>query len=269
MGHYLASFLLLAAALVTGCGSPQSGGPKAYDVGTRYVTPERADKGVVVILPGIEGEDHAPRDVREGLYNAGISYALIVYRWGSPIPGLGMLINQTDVTRNRRQAEEIASQIVTYQQKHPDRPIFMIGHSAGGGIIVFTLEALGRISDAKPIEGAFLLSDSLSADYDLTDALKMTRRGIVNVSNSDDTLMLEAGTRRFGNVDGGHGDSAGRTGFSRRYAKVYERPITDEEIRRRVGVSGNTHYITTNEELIERYAPAWILSETWPIAPQR
>jgi hypothetical protein len=264
----IAVAILLAGTLLAACGCAPTG-RAAFDLDKRYVTTERAAKGLVVILPGIEGEDQAPHDVRDGLYKAGIPYALVVYRWGAPVPGVGMLINQTDVARNRRQGEEIASQIATYQQKHPGAPVFMIGHSAGGGVTVFTLEALGRITGAKPIDGAFLLSSSLSANYDLTGALNMTRRGIVNVSNSDDTLVLGAGTAAAGNVDGGRGDSAGRTGFSRSYQKVYERPITNEEVRRRLGVMGPAHFVATNEKLIEHYAPAWILAERWPIAPQR
>ena len=200
----------LVAALPTGCAPGMDGGQSAYDVGTRYANPERADKGLVVIFPGIEGESGANRDIREGLDKAGIPYALVIYRWGSP---MGMLENQTDVARDRRQGAEIASQIATYQQKHPGKPIFLIGHSAGTGIAVFALESLGRIAGAKPIDGVFLLSSSLSASYDLTAALQMTRRGIVNVSNSDDTLVLGAGTAAAGNVDGGRGDSAGANGL--------------------------------------------------------
>jgi hypothetical protein len=240
-----------------------------YDKENLYVNLDRAGKGLVVILPGIEGESSANRDVRQGLYEAGIPYALVIYRWGAPVPGLGMLINQTDVARNRRQGEEIASQIASYQHKHPGAPVFMIGHSAGGGVTVFTLESLGRIAGARPIEGAFLLSSSISANYDLTAALKMTTRGVVNVSNSDDTVMLGGGTGSFGNVDGGHGDSAGRTGFSRSWPTLHERPITNEEVRRRLGVIGGAHFVATNERLIEHYAPAWIMSQKWPISPQR
>jgi pimeloyl-ACP methyl ester carboxylesterase len=262
--------LVLACVLpLVGCGPDQNGDLRSYDMEKRYVNADRADVGVVVILPGITGEDRAPRDVREGLYKAGIPYALVIFRWGTPIPGLCMLIDQTDVARNRRQGEELASHLAAYQQKHPGKPIFLIGHSAGGGITVFALESLGRLPGANPIDGAFLLSSSLSADYDLADALRMTRRGIVNVSNSDDIVMLEAGTHTFGNVDGGHGDSAGRTGFDRPFAKLYERPITDAEVRQKLGIVENTHYLTTNEELIEHYAPAWIMGQTWPIAPQK
>jgi hypothetical protein len=267
--HAFLAIVALVSLLVSGCGPAEDGGARAYDVGNKYVTQERADKGLVVILPGIDGETKGPHDVRDGLYNAGIPYAIVIYRWGASVPGLGMLVNQTDVTRNHRQAEEIASQIAVYQQRHPGCPIFIIGHSAGGGIAVFTLESLGRIPGVQPIDGAFLLSSSLSANYDLTSALGMTRMGIVNVSNSDDTALLGAGTRTFGNVDGGHGDSAGRTGFSRPYDRVFERPITNAEVRQRLGVSGSAHFITTSEELIEKYAPAWIMAASWPIPRQK
>jgi acetyl esterase/lipase len=229
------------------------------------MSPARVEKGAVVILPGIEGESPANRDIRKGLYDAGIPYALVIYRWGSLLPGPGgMLINQTNVSRNRRMGQELAEQIAQYQRNHPGRPVFLAGHSAGGGIAVFAMEELGKIEGAKPIEGAFLLSASISADYDLTAALRMTRRGLVNVSNPEDRL-LGRGTAAFGNVDGGHGDSAGRTGFRRRYPNVYERRVTAAEL----GVSGLPHFVATNARLIAERAPAWILSESWPPALDR
>jgi len=259
MSAWLCAMVIAVAVLMTGgCGK--------YDIGNRYVDQDRVDKGIVVILPGIEGESGANRDIREGLYQAGIPYGLLIYRWGSLIPGPGgMLENQTDVARNRRMAEDLAKQIVQYQKKHPDSPVFLIGHSAGGGIVVFTLESLGKIPDAQPVEGVFLLSASISSDYDLTNALRMSCRGLVNVSNIDDKL-LDTGTATFGNVDGKKGPSAGRVGFSRKYPNVYERPITNELVRRELGVTASPHFIATKEQLIEKYAPAWILSDTWPPA---
>ncbi len=243
-----------SAALLGGCAK--------YDVGTKFTTPDRVGRGLVAILPGIEGESGANRDIRKGLYDAGVPYALVIYRWGSLVPGPGgMFINQTNVGRNRKMGKELAEQIAQYQRNHPGRPIFLAGHSAGGGIAVFALEELGRISGARPIEGAFLLSASISADYNLTAALRMTRRGLVNVSNPEDRL-LDQGTGVFGNVDGGHGDSAGRTGFRRQHSNVFERRITGKEL----GVPGSPHFVATNAKIIAQRAPAWILSERWPPA---
>ena len=74
-----------------------------HDLDTEFTSPQRIERGLVVILPGIEGESEANRDIRKGLRDAGIPYALVIYRWGSLVPGpAGMLINQTNVRRNRR-----------------------------------------------------------------------------------------------------------------------------------------------------------------------
>lgn len=243
-----------------------AGGCTNYDMNAGYAGQTRLDQGLVVILPGIEGESGANRDIREGLYKAGIPYGLVIYRWGSAIPGpAGLMINQTNVERNRRMADELAEQVAKYQQNHPGKPVFLIGHSAGGGVAVFALESLGRIQGARPVEGAFLLSASISSDYDLTAALAMSGRGLVNVSNIEDKL-LDTGTGTFGNVDGKRGASAGRTGFVRSNPKVFERPITNERVRQEFGVGGSAHFLATNEQLIAKYAPAWILSASWPPA---
>jgi pimeloyl-ACP methyl ester carboxylesterase len=235
-----------------------------FDTNNQYTTSSRVDSGLVVILPGIEGESGANHDIRAGLYKAGLPYALVIYRWG--VPGLGgMLVNQTDVERNRSSARELAGYIASYQANHPGKPVFIIGHSAGGGIAVFALESLDRVSGGQPVTGVFLLSASISSSYNLVPALRMTQRGLVNVSNSGDNL-LNGGTATFGNVDGGRGDSAGRTGFYRSYSKVFERPITNEGVWKKEGILSAPHFLATKEQLIEKYAPAWILSPSWPPA---
>lgn len=258
---FLTVVLLTALLVLSGCGgmdaATQFGDPVNMDPG--FVNEGRADKGVVVILPGIEGQSSANLSVRQGLRDGGIPYALAIYRWGSG----NMLANQTDVPGNRRKAEELAQRIATYQQRHPGRPVFLIGHSGGGGIAVFALEYLAQIPGAKPVEGVFLLSASLSADYDLSYALRMTRRGLANVSNPQDQI-LKGGTATFGNMDGGKGDSAGRTGFSRQYPTVYERPLTADEVFRDVGQTNIAHMVATSDKLIAKYAPRWIMAEKWP-----
>jgi len=226
------------------------------------VNPARASKGLVVILPGIEGRSAANRNIRRGLDDADIPYALSIYEWGFPVPGIGMVINQTHVAGIRDAGRKLAERVVLYQQRYPDRPVHLIGHSAGGGVAVFTLEALGQIGHAEPIEGAFLLSASISADYDLDAALHMARKGIVNVYNPDDLALLGAGALIMGNVDGGRGAPAGRIGFTRKYHKVFERKITAGS----VGVVSTPHFASTHADVITAHAPAWLLSPTWPPA---
>jgi pimeloyl-ACP methyl ester carboxylesterase len=252
--------LLLLLASLAGC----AGDLKSHvDMDAKFVNPARMDKGLVVILPGIEGESPANQDIRKGLDEGGIPYALAIYRWGFPIPGLGLLINQTDTAGNRRAAKELAGGILKYQANHPDRPVFLVGHSAGGGVAVFTLEALADLPAAKPVAGAMLLSSSISADYPLDKALKMTRLGIVNGFNPDDTVLLGAGTAMFGNVDGEHGDSAGRTGFQLVYpGRLFQFKVNSGDVK----VHGDPHFVITDADLIAQHAPRWVLANAWPPA---
>ncbi|MFB3891815.1 MAG: hypothetical protein ACE15C_07305 [Phycisphaerae bacterium] len=245
----------MAALFATGCGIKDK-----VDLDAKYVNRERMAKGLVIILPGIEGESAANRNIRKGLDEAGVPYALAIYRWGFPVPGLGLLVNQTDTAGNRRAAAELAKAIVKYQERRPDAPVFLVGHSAGGGVAVFTLEALADIPGARPITGAILLSSSISANYPLDKALAMTRRGIVNGYNPDDMALLKTGTAIFGNVDGEHGDSAGRTGFSEVNPKLFQFKATSE----RTGIEADPHFLLTDAGLIARHAPRWLLSQSWP-----
>lgn len=251
----IGALAVLAAALLSGgCPAQKKANLDAY-----YASPARRDKGLVVILPGIEGESAANRNIRKGLDEGGLAHALVIYRWGFPVPGLGMLVNQTDTAAARKSAAELAQALVRYQKKRPDRPIFLIGHSAGGAVSVLTLEALADMPEARPIAGAILLSSSLSANYPLDKALRMTQRGIVNGYNPDDKALLGTGTAVFGNVDGGHGDSAGRTGFRQTHAKLFQFKIGSRDV-----VRGDPHFIATDADLVARHTPRWVLADPWP-----
>ena len=254
--HLVLLSLFTAALAITGCDK--------VSMRSKYVTPERKDKGLVVILPGIEGESTANRNIRSGLYDADIPYALALYSWGFPMPGIGMLVNQTDANRNRRQGKELAERVAAYQKKYPGRPIDLVGHSGGGGVCVFALEALSQLPGAKPIEGAFLLSASISSSYPMGRALRMTRKGIVNVANPEDGL-LNSGTATFGNVDGKKGPSAGRVGFVQKSPKLFERRVTAKSL----GTRDSAHFVATNRALVARRAPLWLNAETWPVAGLR
>ncbi len=225
-----------------------------------YVTEERHQQGIVFILPGIEGISANNIGIQEGLASGGVPFALRIYPWGFPVPGIGMFINQTDVPGNRAAAGRLADEIVKYQRDYPGRPVFLVGHSGGGGVVVFTLEALAGKAGAKPVDGAFLVSASLSSNYDLSQALRMTRMGVVNVYNSLDTNLLGVGTAVFGNVDGGHGDSTGRTGFYHSYADLYEMEVRADQY----GVIGDPHTIATSAAIVADYATPWLMSSVWP-----
>ena len=76
---------------------------------TDPVTEDRLAQGLVIILPGIEGESPFNHDIRSGLEDANVPGAMMIYHWGRPIPLAGPLINQMDVLGNRVEGRRIAS----------------------------------------------------------------------------------------------------------------------------------------------------------------
>jgi pimeloyl-ACP methyl ester carboxylesterase len=257
-----AVWLLLAAAFgpLAGCADPNA----------EYLMEERKAKGLVVILPGIEGESELNHNIRRGLVDAGVPCALPIYPWGRPIPIAGILINQMDFIGNRLAGIGIARTIASYQDAHPHSPVYVIGHSGGGGVAVFTAEALADMEGDHRIEGLVLLSASISGDYDLTKAIGRCRQGIVNFYNRGDVAMLAIGTTLAGNVDGGRSPSAGRAGFIKPSDSIMEKrrdvfsKLFQVELTEQMHGGDDPHASTTRPSFVSRYVAPWVVASSWP-----
>jgi hypothetical protein len=127
-------------------------------------------------------------------------------------------------------------------------------------VAIFTAEALAGIPGVQPVEGIVLLDASVSADYNLGRALSMCRQGIVNFFNEKDVALLEFGTSIMGNVDGGHGASAGRTGFSRPWPRLYQVRILPDM----VDDFDDPHFADCSQAFASQYIAPWILDVAWP-----
>ncbi len=193
--------LALAAAALCGAGC------SVRDLGTT----DRMSRGLVVVLPGIEGRSAYNYNVARGLDEGGVSSGIEIFDWNVPLPG-GALINLTAFDRNRRQARRLAERILAYQDAYPGRAVHLIGHSGGGGLAVLAMETLPR---DRPVTAAILLAASVSPEYDLRAALARTRYGIFNYYSKADVGFLTIGTSVFGNIDRGYGPAAGAVGFRR------------------------------------------------------
>ncbi len=253
MNRVMVAVLAVASlAVLAGCaGQDMLNGP--------YTTPALMDRGIVYILPGVFGVQHHYLNIRRGLQGSGIQCAVKIHPWGCRVPGLCGVVNETDTVDDRSWGQRIALDIQAYQKQYPGRPVYLVGQSAGCGISVFAAEAMAKAS-APPVDGLILLDASLSADYDLSTAMKQSRKGIVSFYNLDDVRMLKTGTEIFGNVDGGHGNSAGRLGFSRGYPKLYQVRVTQDMVDR----FADPHYADTSAAFTSRYIAPWIIDNVWP-----
>ena len=181
-----------------------------------------------------------------------------------------MILNQIDFLGNYLAGEKIAQRIVKYQDKHPGRPVHIVGHSGGGGIAVFAASAMPK--DRK-VSGLILLSASISSNHDITRALQHCSSGIVNFYNKNDLALLGLATTVLGNVGGAHGPSAGLLGFKLpdasasddkklAYQKLYQVPLTDSMLE-----GATAHFATTQPSFVTTFVSPWVLSSSWPADP--
>lgn len=249
--------LVASAALAGGCGTGIAS--------TQYNTPERLQRGLVLILPGIEGAGALSSAVRGGIDDAGIRQGLSIYRWGVPISVAGLMWNQMDTARARKVAGEVAEEIASYQDAHPDRPVHLVGHSGGGAVAVFTAE---QLPGDHRVDGIVLLSPSLSAGYDLTKALSGSRKGIVHFWSPADVGLLVLGTTLFGNLDGVHGPAAGARGFRQTNGpnELFSRL---HQIRWSSAMASSWnlggHVGTASRAFCRDWAAPWIKATQWPV----
>jgi pimeloyl-ACP methyl ester carboxylesterase len=206
------------------------GAAGCHSLRTNYVSEDRLDQGLVVSLDGIGGYNWGPRWIRSGFDEAGLSSAFLIYDW-SKGPGAMFVGDLVADGRNHAAAEDLAQKVATYVAAKPGRPVTLIGHSGGGAVVVWALEAMPR---NVRVERAILLAPALNPDYDLSKALEAVRGRLYVMYSYGDVGLMAAGTAVFGTMDRQHTVGAGLVGFRMppagadpaQYAKVRQVPWT-------------------------------------------
>jgi pimeloyl-ACP methyl ester carboxylesterase len=229
-----------------------------------YLSWSRLDKGLVIVLPGIEGRGPLNKAICQGLVDGGVDWAVELCDWTSALP-MNYLVNLRDQARNRTKAEEIAAKVVRYKMAHPERPVVLVGQSGGGAIAAWVAEAM---PPGEKIDGLVMLSAALSPEYALDGALANVKRGIISYHSSRDWFFLGVGTTISGTMDGEHSSSAGRLGFavpsSPRRVKAYEK-LYQIPWQREMALSGysGTHITSGAREFVAAYVAPFVLAPMW------
>ncbi len=171
-------------------------------------TEAELERGLVVLLPGVEGGGWVMGAAAAGLRDAGWDGAIRVIAWGRR--PLGTFHNLMSHEKNRAEARDIAEEIAEYRRAHPHAPITLAGLSGGAGMCLFIAEAL---SEDVMLDRILLIAPALSPTYDPAPAAERCRRGIVSFYSDLDWLMLGVGTSTFGTIDRRFGTAAGKVGF--------------------------------------------------------
>lgn len=180
-------------------------------------------------LPGVGGEMQIDRNLVHGLKDGGWDGPITIYDWTEHDPGMAALLSRK---RNEQEAQKVAVMIEERLKDDPHLQITITSHSGGTGIAVWALEKLP--ADVK-VQTLVLLSSALSPDYDLSNALKHVRRQAYVFYSENDTLVLGAGTKMFGTIDGKKTEAAGLVGFTApaeadrdEYGKLVQKPWVQE-----------------------------------------
>ena len=238
----------LFAAFVAGCCSEQP-----------YMAKDRLARGLVVVLPGIEGRSGYNEAICRGLDAGGVVCAIELHDWTS---SLGPLYNLRAYDRNRRMASQLGWRLTRYMWEYPECPVVLVGQSGGGAVALWTAE---QMLPGYKVDGIVMLAASVSPKYVLEFALAKTREGIVNFYSPRDWLFLGLGTTVYGTMDGRHSHSAGQLGFeimhnspdARAYNKLYQVPWRPE-----MAASGNAgmHLTSGAEDFVARYVAPLVVA---------
>lgn len=180
-------------------------------LGVFAVLPARAaaepPAGIVYIAAGVGGADPLAPFAKLGLAVAGIPHEVHDFVWTT---GFGRMVRDLQDTDNLRlRAEQLAQRVRWYKEQNPDRPVYLMGHSGGTGLVLAAAELLPPAT----LERIILLSPAVSPGYDLRPALRATRAEIVCFHSPLDRFWLHWGTSTFGTMDRVYGLGAGVHGF--------------------------------------------------------
>jgi pimeloyl-ACP methyl ester carboxylesterase len=165
------------------------------------------DAGVVFVVGGIGGIDPLQAFAPLALPWAGLPHQVRVFEWTH---GKGrLLLDLQDEDNLQAQGARLAEEVQACRACEPDRPVYLLGHSAGAGVILAAAEHL----PPRAVERIVLLSAAVSPGYDLRPALRATHREVVSFYSTGDRLFLDWGTSLFGTTDRVYGPSAGAYGF--------------------------------------------------------
>ncbi len=244
----LVGFIASAAVWATGCTAP---------TGIHGTKPNH-----VLILPGVAGLGSGIGAIASAVKKHAPDTSAQVYDWTQlePTISLGGIENLTRYSLNLARAKTLANQLRDWRRDQPDVKLSVVGLSGGAGIALFACEEL---PDDFVFERMVLLSGAVSPGYDLTRALRMCRRGIVNYYSSLDSAVLEAGTTNHGTMDRIFRPSSGFAGFmtpeDKKLAAKLEQVAWDQSMAK-LGNDG-LHWGSLAPAFLREYVVPWLCGE--------
>jgi pimeloyl-ACP methyl ester carboxylesterase len=166
------------------------------------------------VAPGAGGGTDFWQDVAETVAKARLPLRVFNVDWNH---GTGSYVEDVqDQENHRRAAWRLAQKVWYWRMMNPAGKIYLIGHSAGGAIVLGAANYL----PANTIDRIILLAPGVSSRYDIRRALCVCREGIDLYSSYHDEI-LDVFIDFVGTTEGDGAAAAGQVGFF----KIVESPM--------------------------------------------
>jgi pimeloyl-ACP methyl ester carboxylesterase len=171
------------------------------------VLPPARPGGVVFSVDGAGDFQASTRALTRTIEEQGLPLLVQQVNWSH---GYGRILSDhVDHSHARAEGRRLAEEVLVWRQQAPDLPIFLVGHSAGCGVILAAAESL----PPETVERIVLLAPAVSAHHDLRPALRCARRGVEVFHSRSDWFYLGLGVGLVGTSDRQWDSAAGRVGF--------------------------------------------------------
>ena len=204
------------------------------------------------------------RSANKGLRDGGYKGIIQSYRWQT---GAGFAVDHmSGQNYKRRVAKGLARKVVDHRTRFPDDPIYLAGLSAGCAVVLYALEELPQ---NVAVDQVLLLSSSVSADYDLSEALQHVRGKLYAFTSQKDAVLNQL-VSTVGTADGKSAgtDISGLRGFrappgtSAGLQELYRTKVSNIAWRQEFAQYGHRggHTDVTSSRFVERYIAALLVA---------
>jgi hypothetical protein len=189
--------------------------------------PHNSTLPLVIVVDGAGGFEICARYLGQVVAEDHVPLLVRGYRWTHGY--LRIPADQMHHAHLYHEGRKLAELILRWHQERPERPIYLMGHSAGSGIVLVAAEAL----PAATLERIILLAPAVSYKHDLRPALASSCQGIDVFYSQRDWLCLGLGVLVAGTTDRCWSIGAGKIGFrpvitcaedETLYAKLHQHP---------------------------------------------
>lgn len=205
--------LILLCPCALSAGQNSSGGVCGlHRIARDSVAPEQETTclrpGIVFSVDGAGGFEKSSFTIRNTIAELKMPLEVRGFHWTHGY--CRVFSDEMHATHMKKEGRRLAELIWSCRHEAPDQPIYLIGHSAGCGLVLNATDNL----PPNTLTRIILLAPAVSAKRDLRQALRSSCQGIDVFTSSQDWTFLGLGTLLFGTTDRcWTARTAGKNGF--------------------------------------------------------